>query len=55
VWNRSSEVRVALLLDIRRRGMTIDMELLTRLLIGIAQITIRINYALNGSLRKFAG
>jgi aspartate beta-hydroxylase len=55
VWNRSSEVRVALLLDIRRRGMPIDMELLTRLLIGVAQITIRINYAFNGSLRKFAG
>lgn len=42
VWNRSDEVRIALLLDIRRRGMPFDMELLTRLLISAVRAAVRI-------------
>ena len=36
VWNRSEHTRIALLLDVRRRGMSADMALLSRLIIGIA-------------------
>ncbi|MDR3394273.1 MAG: aspartyl/asparaginyl beta-hydroxylase domain-containing protein [Parasulfuritortus sp.] len=42
VWNQSNEVRIALLLDIRRRGMPFDMELLTKVLIGAVQMLIRL-------------
>lgn len=35
VWNRSGEIRAALLLDVRRHGMPLDMEILSRMLIGI--------------------
>lgn len=42
VWNRSNETRIALLLDIRRRGMPFDMELLTRMLIAAVSTAIRI-------------
>lgn len=42
VWNNSDEVRIALLMDIRRRNMPIDMELLTRIIIAIAGTGVRI-------------
>lgn len=42
VWNRSNQVRIALLLDIRRHGMPPDMALLSRLLIGFAGAAIRV-------------
>ena len=42
VWNNSDEVRIALLMDIRRRNMPIDMELLTRMIIAIAGAGVRI-------------
>jgi aspartate beta-hydroxylase len=43
VWNHSDELRTVLLLDVRRRGMPADMELLSRLLIATARagITLR--------------
>jgi len=42
VWNNSESPRIALLLDVRRHGMPLDMELLSRLLIGAAGAAIRI-------------
>jgi len=42
VRNNTDEVRIALLLDIRRHGMPIDMEILTKMLIAIARIAVRI-------------
>ncbi|MBZ0093673.1 MAG: aspartyl/asparaginyl beta-hydroxylase domain-containing protein [Sulfuricellaceae bacterium] len=42
VWNRSEAMRIALLLDVRRRGMPPDMELLSRLLIGAAGTAVRL-------------
>jgi aspartate beta-hydroxylase len=44
--NDTEEVRIALLLDVRRRGMPFDMEVLSRLLIAAAGTAVR--------LRKFA-
>ncbi len=41
VWNRSDEVRVALLLDIWRRNMPKDMEILSRLVIGSVGLRMR--------------
>jgi len=41
VWNRSDEVRIALLLDVRRRGMPFDMAVLSRLLIRAIGTTVR--------------
>jgi aspartate beta-hydroxylase len=43
VWNRSNQLRTALLLDVRRRGMPADMALFSRLLIATARagITLR--------------
>lgn len=46
VRNDTEEVRIALLLDVRRRGMPFDMEVLSRLLIAAAGTAVR--------LRKFA-
>lgn len=40
VWNDSDEVRVVLLLDIRRRGMPLDMRLLSTLIIGFVRLGI---------------
>jgi aspartate beta-hydroxylase len=40
VWNRSDKVRIALLLDIRRRGMPLDMALLSRLLIAAIRASV---------------
>lgn len=42
VWNRSDGVRAALLLDVRRRGMPLDMAILSNLLILIAGLGVRI-------------
>ena len=42
VWNRSESLRIALLLDVRRRGMPLDMTLLSRLLIGVAGVAVRL-------------
>lgn len=41
VWNHSDEVRIALLLDVRRRGMPADMALLSRLVIAAVGATVR--------------
>jgi aspartate beta-hydroxylase len=41
VWNRSDGVRIALLLDVRRRGMPFDMALLSRLLIAGIGASVR--------------
>lgn len=41
VRNNSDKPRIALLLDVRRRDMPVDMELLSRILIGIAGTVIR--------------
>jgi aspartate beta-hydroxylase len=43
VWNGGNEVRTALLLDVERQGMPLDMEVLSRLLIAAvgAGVTLR--------------
>lgn len=41
VRNNTDEVRIALLLDVRRRGMPPDMEVLSRLLIAAAGTAVR--------------
>ena len=41
VWNNGDEVRIALLLDVWRPGMPIDMELFSRLLVAIVRIGMR--------------
>lgn len=40
VKNDSDEYRIALLLDVRRRGMPLDMALLSRLIIGMVGATV---------------
>lgn len=45
VWNHSDAVRIALLLDVRRRGLPFDLALLSRLLIGAVRIAVRWNAA----------
>lgn len=40
VNNRSDEVRTALLLDVRRRGMPWDLEILSRILIGAVRASV---------------
>jgi aspartate beta-hydroxylase len=40
VWNRSERVRIALLLDVWRKNMPADIELLTRTLYGLARTVI---------------
>lgn len=42
VRNDTGEVRIALLLDIRRRGMPPDMEVLSRLVIAAAGTAVRL-------------
>jgi aspartate beta-hydroxylase len=42
VLNRGNHVRIALLLDIRRRGMPLDMALLSRILIAGIGASIRL-------------
>jgi len=41
VLNESDEVRIALLLDVWRGGMPIDMELLSRLLVVVVRVVMR--------------
>jgi len=41
VWNRSDEVRIALLLDVWRKDMPADIALLSRALLGAAKLAIR--------------
>jgi aspartate beta-hydroxylase len=43
VWNHSESYRIALLLDVRRHGMPLDMELLSRLIIKAVGIAVRIH------------
>ena len=42
VWNHSDDVRMVLLLDVRRRGMPLDMEIFSRILMGIVRIGIKL-------------
>jgi aspartate beta-hydroxylase len=42
VWNHSDAVRIALLLDVRRRGMPVDLELLSRFLVVLIGAAIRL-------------
>ncbi|HKB58646.1 MAG TPA: aspartyl/asparaginyl beta-hydroxylase domain-containing protein [Gallionellaceae bacterium] len=42
VWNRSDRMRIALLLDVRRRGMPTDMALLSHMIVAAAGLAIRI-------------
>jgi len=44
VWNRSDRVRIALLMDVRRRGMPLDMAVLSRVLIGAIGTTLRFHH-----------
>jgi len=41
VWNRSDQVRIALLLDVWRRGMPADVALMSRALMGAAKMWLR--------------
>jgi len=41
-WNKTERVRMVLLLDVRRRGMPLDMEIFSRALMMIVQAGIRI-------------
>jgi aspartate beta-hydroxylase len=43
VWNRSEEVRIALLLDVWRREMPYDMELLSRLVVSVVKLGMKWN------------
>ncbi len=45
VWNRSEAVRIALLLDVRRRGLPLDLALLSRMLIGAVRVAVKLNAA----------
>jgi aspartate beta-hydroxylase len=45
VRNNTGEVRIALLLDVRRKGMPLDMKILSNILIAAAGVAVR--------LRKF--
>jgi len=42
VWNRSERIRIALLLDVWRKNMPADIELLSRTLYGLAKTVIGI-------------
>jgi aspartate beta-hydroxylase len=43
VWNRSDEVRIALLLDVWRPEMPYDMKLLSRIVVGVVRLGMRLN------------
>jgi aspartate beta-hydroxylase len=49
VWNRSDQVRIALLLDVRRRGMPPDLEVLTRVVVGAVSASVRIRKLVEGT------
>lgn len=40
-WNHSDDYRIVLLMDIRRKNMPFDMELLSRLIIGAMKFMVR--------------
>ncbi len=42
VWNHSDAVRIALLLDVRRRNMPLSLTMLSALIVGIAGIAVRL-------------
>jgi aspartate beta-hydroxylase len=42
VWNDSDQLRSVLLLDVWRRGMPIDMQILSRLVIAVIRLGIRL-------------
>jgi aspartate beta-hydroxylase len=42
VWNNSDQMRIALLLDVRRRAMPMDIAVLSRMLIAAIGATVRI-------------
>ena len=42
VWNRSDEVRIVLLLDVRRPNMPVDMAMFSSILMSIVRWGIRI-------------
>lgn len=44
VWNRSDRVRIALLLDVRRQGMPLDMKVLSHVLIGTISTALRFHH-----------
>jgi len=46
VWNNSDQVRIALLMDIRRQHMPMDMELLSRFIISVIGTTVRMKKTL---------
>lgn len=50
VWNRSDAVRIALLLDVRRRGLPLDLALLSRVLIGAVRVAVKWNTARTAAL-----
>jgi aspartate beta-hydroxylase len=41
VWNHSDEIRIALLLDVWRRNMPYDMELLSKAVVGIVRLGMK--------------
>ena len=41
VWNKSEEVRIALLLDVWRREMPYDMELLSRIVVSLVRLGMK--------------
>lgn len=43
VWNHSDEVRIALLLDVWRREMPYDMELLSRFVVSVVRLGMKWN------------
>jgi aspartate beta-hydroxylase len=49
VWNPADEVRIALLLDVWRPGMPMDMELLSRLVVAVVQIGMRCRAVSHGT------
>lgn len=42
IWNDTDDVRAVLLLDVRRHGMPLDMEILSRVLVAVIRAGIRI-------------
>jgi aspartate beta-hydroxylase len=42
VWNRSNEVRVALLLDVWRKGMPLHLKLISRVFMRVVQVWMRL-------------
>jgi aspartate beta-hydroxylase len=42
VWNRSDDVRTVLLLDVRRRGMPLDMKIFSAVLMNIVRLGIAV-------------